>query len=221
MSVQSQREPWRKVGLPGGPGHRPTSLSREGSRLLSAAPAFTGAQKMLRCSSRIFQRTIKRRAGAVLAACVYFSPFEKRQSWKRGVRGGRALECSGAAGTCPGRRNARKTRHAALAAVCIHSPSRCRQLLMPLSKFNVTFFSLLLLFLAGLLFSLLYFISFFFPAASLQPLAYIITVRLPETGIPTGKSILSKQPRICIFSCFLIVAKPSFTKESFSAVPFP
>jgi len=133
-----------------------------------------------------------------------------------GREGGR-WNVPGAAGTCLRRRNARKTQHAAPAAICMRSPSRCRQLPMLLSKFNVTFFSLLL-FLTGLLFSLLY---FFFPATLLQPLANIITVRLPETGTPTGKSVLSNQLHICIFSCFLIMAKPSFTKTSFSPVLFP
>lgn len=89
--------------------------------------------------------------------CVLFL-FEKQQSWKCSAWGGREggrWNVPAAAGTCLHHRNAGKTRHAALAAVCAHSPSRCRQLLMLLSKFNVTFFSLLL-FLAGLLFSLLF-----------------------------------------------------------------
>lgn len=211
-------------GYLGGHDTVPTLLSCKGSSLLLRSFHLNWNQKMLWCYSRISKETrltMKCRVGAMLAAYVYFISFWKAAELEAPCEGreGRRWNVPGAAGTCLRHRNARKTQHAALAAVCIHSPSRCRQLLMLLSKFNVTFFSLLL-FLSGLLFSLLYFF-FFFLATFLQPLAYIITVRLPETGIPTGKSILSKQPHICTFSCFLIMAKPSFTKESFFPVLFP
>lgn len=138
-----------------------------------AASTLTENQKMLWCYSRISRETwltMKCRVGAMLAAYVYFISFWKAAELEAPCEGreGRRWNVPGAAGTCLRHRNARKTQHAALAAVCIHSPSRCRQLLMLLSKFNVTFFSLLL-FLSGLLFSLLYFFflfSCYFPTAT-------------------------------------------------------
>lgn len=143
-----------------GPRHCPTWVSCRALACPSAASAVTESQRQLQCYSRVCKGTrltTKCRAGAMSAACVYFISFWKAAELE--------VQCVGweggwwnvpvAAGTCFHRKNAGKTRHAALAAVCAHSPSRCRQLLMLLSKFNVTFFSLLL-FLAGLLFSLLF-----------------------------------------------------------------
>lgn len=109
----------------------------------SAASAFTEHQAMLRCYSRTRKETklsTKCGTGAILTAFEYFtSSFQSGQAGSAG-QDDRRWNFPGAAQTCLGRRNAHKTRHAALPIVCLHSPSRCRQLLMLLSEFNVTFF---------------------------------------------------------------------------------
>lgn len=179
----------------------------------SAAFTCTEHWNTLRCYSGITKETwlcTKSRAGAMLAAYGYFLSFCKAAELEAPC--GR-WNVPGAAGTCLRRRNARKTQHAALAAVCIRPPSGGRQLLMLLSRCNVTFSSLLLL--------LFHWPSFLSAVALLFPPPLLPYIRLPEMGIPTGKNILSEQPPSCIFSCFLIVANPSFTKESFFPVLCP
>lgn len=78
--------------------------------------------------------------------------------------------------------------------------------------FSLAFFSLCYVY---------FFLIYFSPASFLELLAFIITVRLPEMGIPTGKTRLSKQPRLRIFSCFLIMEKPSCTKKVIFSCSLP
>lgn len=157
----------------------------------SAAFTCTEHWNTLRCYSGITKETwlcTKSRAGAMLAAYGYFLSFCKAAELEAPC--GR-WNVPGAAGTCLRRRNARKTQHAALAAVCIRPPSGGRQLLMLLSRCNVTFSSLLLL--------LFHWPSFLSAVALLFPPRYFPTSGFLKWAFLQAKTYCQNNPRVVFF----------------------
>lgn len=152
---------------------------------------------MPRCRSGISKETrptVERRVGAALAARVYILPlFAKQQSWKRwNVAGVPGLA---AAAGMPARRSTLRG----------HPPSgSCRRSTSLMAHFSRYYY-----FLLSFLSSCCIIFSSYFPTA---PCLYQ-NCQPSCNGHFYRQNMLSKQPHICILSCFHVVTNPPLISQ--------